>query len=58
MVSPTIKHPLSKGEKGTSKRMAQVASIYFIQRFVRKPEDIIKDFFEKKSEEETTTSVS
>jgi hypothetical protein len=44
-----LKHRLSKGEKGTSKRMAQVASIYFIQRFVRKPEDIIEDFLRKKA---------
>jgi hypothetical protein len=42
-----LKHVLSKGEKGNRKRMAQVASIYFIERFIRKPEDITSDFFRK-----------
>ena len=31
---------LSKGEKCNAKRMAQVASIYHIDRFIRKPEDV------------------
>ena len=31
---------LSKGEKTNAKRMAQVASIYHIDRFVRKPKDV------------------
>jgi hypothetical protein len=44
-----LKHRLSKGEKGNRKRMAQVASIYFIERFVRQPEDIISDFLRKKA---------
>ncbi len=39
-----LKHRLSFGSKRNRKRMAQVASIYFIARFVRKPEDIISDF--------------
>lgn len=44
-----LKHRLSKGEKGNRKRMAQVASIYFIERFVRKPEDLLSDFLRKKA---------
>lgn len=43
-----LKHRLSKGEKRNRKRMAQVASIYFIERFVRKPEDLISDFLRTK----------
>jgi hypothetical protein len=31
---------LSRGEKSNRKRMAQVASIYFIEKFVRTPKDI------------------
>jgi len=31
---------LSKGEKRNAKRMAQVASIYHIDRFIRKPKDV------------------
>lgn len=44
-----LKHRLSKGEKRNRKRMAQVASIYFIDRFVRQPEDIINELFRKKA---------
>ena len=44
-----LKHRLSKGEKGNRKRMAQVASIYFIERFVRQPEDILSDLLRKKA---------
>lgn len=44
-----LKHRLSKGEKRNRKRMAQVASIYFINRFVRRPEDIIQEFLRKKA---------
>jgi len=44
-----LKHRLSKGEKRNRKRMAQVASIYFIARFVRKPEDIHNEFLRKKA---------
>jgi len=42
-----LKHRLSKGEKRN--RMAQVASIYFIDRFVRQPEDIYNEFLRKKA---------
>lgn len=35
---------LSRGEKRGSKRMAQVATVYTIAPFVRRPEDIVKDF--------------
>lgn len=44
-----LKHRLSKGEKRNRKRMAQVASIYFIDRFVRRPEDIHNEFLRKKA---------
>ncbi len=44
-----LKHRLSKGEKGYRKRMAQVASIYFIEQFVRQPEDILSDFLRQKA---------
>jgi hypothetical protein len=44
-----LKHRLSKGEKLYRKRMAQVASIYFIDRFVRRPENISDDFLRKKA---------
>ena len=40
-----LKHRLSKGEKRNRQRMAQVASIYFIERFVRKPREIISGLF-------------
>jgi hypothetical protein len=43
-----LKHRLSKGEKRNRKRMVKNASIYFIERFVRKPEEIINDFLRKK----------
>lgn len=36
-------------EKLNRKRMAQVASIYFIARFVRKPEDIVDELSRKKA---------
>jgi len=42
-----LKPRLSKGEKRNRKRLAQVASIYFIDRFVRRPEDIIPEFLRK-----------
>jgi hypothetical protein len=35
----------SKGEKSNRKRMATVASVYNIDRFFRKPEDIIDELF-------------
>jgi hypothetical protein len=44
-----LKHRLSKGEKRNRKRMAQVASIYFIDRFVRRPEDIHNEFYRDKA---------
>jgi len=47
--SKKLKHRLSKGEKGNRKRMAQVASIYFIERFVRQPEDLVYDFLRNKA---------
>jgi hypothetical protein len=40
---------LSKGEKRNAKRMAQVASIYYIQRFVRRPKDVYDECFRNKS---------
>jgi hypothetical protein len=39
-------HFLNKN-KSNSKRMATVASVYEIARFIRKPEDIIEDFFQQ-----------
>jgi hypothetical protein len=42
-----LKHRLSKGEKGNRKRMAQVALIYLIERFVRQPEDLFSEFGRK-----------
>jgi hypothetical protein len=39
---------LSKGEKSNRKRMAQVASVYFIESFPRNPYDIIDDLRKKK----------
>lgn len=44
-----LKHRLCKGEKGNRKRMAQVASIYFIDRFIRTPKDITNEFLRKKA---------
>jgi hypothetical protein len=35
-----MKTRLSRGEKSNRKRMAQVASIYFIEKFIRTPKDI------------------
>lgn len=35
-----LKTRLSKGEKRNAKRMAQVASVYFVDRFPRKPKDV------------------
>ncbi len=42
-----LKHRLSKGEKGNRKRMGKKASIYFIERFVRQPEDLLSEFWRK-----------
>jgi len=44
-----LKHRLSKGEKANRKRMGKNASIYFIERFVRRPEDLLSDFLRKKA---------
>jgi hypothetical protein len=42
-----IKHKrLSRGEKKNGKRMAQVASTYCIDRFERKPEDIMREYLD------------
>jgi hypothetical protein len=38
-----LKRRLSKGEKRCRKRMAQVASVYTIKPFVRRPEDLIAE---------------
>lgn len=35
---------LSKGEKKNAKRMAQVASIYYIERFIRHPKDVFDEY--------------
>ncbi len=47
--SKKLKHRLSKGEKGNRSLLAQVASIYFIERFVRQPEDLVYDFLRNKA---------
>lgn len=39
---------LSRGEKSNRKRMAQVASVYFIEKFTRTPEDILNDLRREK----------
>ncbi|HIE01618.1 MAG TPA: hypothetical protein EYP59_15225 [Thiotrichaceae bacterium] len=44
-----LKHRLSKFDAGYRKRMAQVASIYFIEQFFRQPEDILSDFLRQKA---------
>lgn len=43
-----LRHRLSKGEKRNRRRMAQTASVYLIDRFIRSPEDIVRDSPEKK----------
>ena len=40
---------LSKGEKRNAKRMAQVASIYYIERFIRHPKDVFDECSRKKA---------
>lgn len=44
LATPTMKTRLAPGEKSNRKRMAQVASIYFIKRFVRTTRDVIDEF--------------
>lgn len=39
---------LSKGEKRNAKRMAQVASIYYINRFIRNPKDVFDESCRRK----------
>lgn len=39
----TMKTRLAPGEKSNRKRMAQVASIYFIERFVRTPQEVFDE---------------
>ena len=39
---------LSKGEKRNAKRMAQVASIYYIDRFIRHPKDVFDESCRRK----------
>lgn len=41
--TPAMKKRLAPGEKRNRKRMAQVASVYEVDRFVRKPGDVIDD---------------
>jgi len=42
-----LKHRLSVGSKGNRKRMAKNASIDFIERFVRQPEELLSEFWRK-----------
>lgn len=44
-----LKSRLSPGEKKNSKRMAAVASVYLVDRFVRTPQDVVREIFEKKN---------
>jgi hypothetical protein len=39
---------LSKGEKNNAKRMAQVASIYHIDRYIRRPKDVYDECFRER----------
>lgn len=45
--SHQLKQRLSPGEKKNSKRMAVVASVYEIEQFIRTPEEIVDELFEK-----------
>lgn len=36
---------LSKGEKRNAKRMAQVASIYYVERFIRHPKEVFNEYY-------------
>jgi len=40
---------LSPGEKPDSKRIAVVASVYLVERFVRTPEEIVEELFESRT---------
>ncbi len=48
------KGKLTTGKRPNSKRMATVASVYEIDRFIRKPEDVHKEFFNKSDSKEKT----
>ena len=48
--TPAMKKRLAPGEKSNRKRMAQVASIYFIKRFVRTTEEIVDELAQKKAQ--------
>ncbi len=41
-----LKQRLSTGEKKNSKRMAVGAIVYEVERFIRSPEEIVKELFE------------
>lgn len=47
--NPKLKHRLSFGSKRNRSLLAQVASIYFIDRLVRRPEDIHNEFYRDKA---------
>ena len=49
---------LSRGEKGNAKRMAQVASIYHIDRFIRKPEDVYSESRRNRAKEQRPKPVA
>ncbi len=41
---PKFKHRRAKGEKPHTKRMATVASVYTIAQWVRRPEEVVREF--------------
>lgn len=43
-----LKSKLSPGEKKNSKRIAVVASVYLIDRFIRTPEEVVDELFDKR----------
>jgi len=45
-----MKKRLSRGEKSNYKRMAQVASVYFVERFIRTPQDVLNELRNEKTE--------
>ena len=48
---PKMKTRLAPGEKSNRKRMAQVASIYFIKRFVRTTQEVVNEFARQEAQE-------
>jgi len=40
---------LTKGEKRNAKRMAQVASIYYVERFIRHPKDVFDEYYRREA---------